>query len=189
MGDGERAGQAVPRASRRPRGASSRSSCWPPSHVLRTTPASGNPSYGADRVLVVELGLVDDECLVGGEHRNVSGIAQGDVPLGGETDLAGGVFGHPPHNVEQGVTTTAGLGPDSGQAQLQRRDAAPGDTEVPDVEAFEFGGARRVIGDDAVDGAVGQPAPQQLSVAGFPDRRATLELSCPAGISSAMNDR
>jgi hypothetical protein len=49
---------------------------------------------------VVQFGLVDNEYLFGREHREVGGVVEGDVALGGETGLARGAFGYPPHDVD-----------------------------------------------------------------------------------------
>jgi len=134
-----------PRASRRPRGVSPRLIRSPASQLLLITPGQRQPVVGADRVLVVQFGLVDNEYLDGARTPRARRRAGGDVPLGGETGLARGTFSYPPHDVNQSVATTAGLGPYGGQAQWQRRDAVRGDVEGSGVEPLQFGGARRVI--------------------------------------------
>ena len=80
-----------------------------------------------------------------------------------------------------------GLGPHRGQPQLQPRDAAPRGAEVAAVRALELERGRRVVGDDAVDDAVGQRLPQQrrwLAASRIGGQH--LNSVAPSGISSAV---
>jgi hypothetical protein len=56
---------------------------------------------------VVQFGLVDNEYLVRARTPRGRRCAEGDVAIGGETDLARGAFDHLPHDVNQSVATTA----------------------------------------------------------------------------------
>ena len=105
---------------------------------------------------------VDDECVVRGEYGEVGVVAPLDLALVLQPGDQGRPLGHPTYEVDEGVPALPRLGPYCRQAELQRGDPAPGDTEVAAVESLELNGARRVVGDDAVDVAAGQRAPQCL---------------------------
>ena len=103
---------------------------------------------------------VDDECVVRGEYGEVGVVAPLDLALVLQPGDQGRPLGNPTYDVDEAVAASLRLGPYCRQAELHRGDPAPGDTQVAAVESLELNGARRVVGDDAVDVAAGQRASQ-----------------------------
>jgi hypothetical protein len=125
---------------------------------------------------VEQFRRVHGELLVRGEHAQVRVPPDLDGTLAGQPGQFRGCPRHPPRYFGQRYVPAARRRPHRGQAELQTGDAAPRLTEVAGVEAFQLGGARRVVAHHAVDDAVGEPLPQHVLVGGVADRRAALEL-------------
>src|SRR5688572_10622544 len=72
------------------------------------------------------------------------------------------------------ASTPARFAPNRGEAALQRRDAAPGFSEVP--SRFQLRQAGRMVGGDDIDYAVFQPSPEILPVSGGTDGLSAFQL-------------
>ena len=127
-----------------------------------------------------ERGGVDDETVVRSEDAEVGVVAGFDAALAPQPGELRRPLGHPACDVDEGEAAPPRLGPHVGEADLQGGDAAPRLREVAQVESLELRGARRVVGDDAVDRPVGESPPQLLAVVRLPDGRAALELRRPS---------
>src|SRR6185312_16839261 len=80
----------------------------------------GAAVVGRDRVLVLELGDVNNEGVVGGKYGEVGVVARRQLALLVQADQLCRGGGHPLDDLLQGDAAVAGLGPDQRQAKLQR---------------------------------------------------------------------
>src|SRR5687767_2845917 len=120
---------------------------------------------------------VDGELGVRIPDDDVCVMACGDHALARlEIHLPRRILTKPLREIMKRVPTPLRFGPNDRQAELERRDAAPRCEEVARVAHLHIDRARRMIGDDHVDGPFSQTFPQLFTIPALANRRTTLKL-------------
>ena len=140
-------------------------------------PSSVRPVVGRAGLRCRELGRDPRRTLLWGKHTEVGVVPERDAPFVLQPDQPRRTRRHPLRDVGQREASSACLGPDHREGELQRGDAAPGRAEVTVADGLEFRRAGGVVRDDEVDEVGSETTPEQLAVGGLADRGAALEVS------------
>src|SRR5690348_8906687 len=119
------------------------------------------PGIGRDWIAVVETVGVDDEPFIGRKDAEVGIESRRDLPLLTKPGQPRRPFRHPPRNLRERVLSLAGLGPHDGEAELERCNTAPRGAEISAGQFLHRDGAGRVVGDNGVDDALLETAPER----------------------------
>ena len=138
------------------------------------------PQIRGQRVTLKQVLRVHREMRIGPPHHHIGALSlsNGSSQLRHAQQLRRRAT-HPAADVPHIKPAPSRFGPHAGQAQLQRRYAAPSVFKIARLGKLQAGHTRAVVGHHLINGAIGQAGPERFSVVRAANRGCALELCGP----------